>query len=162
MKKIELAKIINTHALKGELKLELYTDFPFERFIKGKRLFIDEKEVIVDDFRIYKNNGYIKFLDFNSINDVEIFKNKIITINIDEIPDLDDGYYFFQLKGLIVKTKERTLGEVVDIIQGVAQNLLKVKKSDGKTFYIPYVECFVKDINLNNKEITVELIEGLE
>lgn len=161
MDKIEIAKIINTHALKGELKVELYTDFPFERFKENQKVFIRNDELIVKSFRMYKNYGYVKFINYNNINDVEKFKNEIISIEKKYINLKDNEFYFFQLKGLEVKNKDIKLGKVIDIIKGNAQNVLKVQKNDNNTFYVPYVDFFIKEINLKDGYILINVIKGL-
>lgn len=161
MNKIKIAKIINTHALKGELKLELYTDFAEQRFQPEQVLWIGNTKVVVESFRLYKQHGYVKFKSYNNINLVEQFKNQMIEIEKEYIHQLEDGeYYFFELKGLKVFHQNELIGKVLDVIEGVAQNLLLIG-DENNSFYIPYVDAFVKNIDLEQDMIEVNLIEGI-
>ncbi len=161
MEKIKIAKIINTHALKGELKLELYTDFGFERFKKGQELFVENELLEVSSYREYRGFGYVKFNSFDDINKVLKFKNKYIFINRNDIKDLEDGYYFFQLKGLEVFNNNEMIGTIIEIEEGIAHHNLRIKLKDNeKTILVPYIDNFVKEINLDEKKIILSLIEG--
>lgn len=74
MEKIIIAKIVNTHALKGELKLKLLTDYPLERFKINQEIMIkindQYQNFIVDSFRMHKDLGYLKLKGYTNINQV--------------------------------------------------------------------------------------------
>ncbi|MDY6062548.1 MAG: ribosome maturation factor RimM [Erysipelotrichaceae bacterium] len=165
MEKIKIAKIINTHALKGELKLDLYTDFPFERFKKGNVLSIffnnQHQEVIVEKFRIFKNFGYIIFKGYEDINRVLPFKNHDIYIDDDQVDELDDGYYFHELIGLeVFDETNNSLGIVNEVVEGVTHNNIRVISSQHQ-FLVPFIDEFIIDVDLNAQKIVIKLIEGL-
>lgn len=162
---IKVGKIINTHALKGELKIESYTDFPIERFKKGNNLKIDfenlDVDVIIKNFRLYKNFVYLIFENYENINLVEKFKGLELFISKENILDLEDGYYFFQLKGLKCFDQNNIfIGEVIDIYEGINHNNLVI--FHDKKYMVPINDFFVKEINLKEKKIVINLIEGLK
>ena len=53
------------------------------------------------------------------------------------------------------------MGTVVRMEASAAQNLIRLKKPDGKQALIPYIDVFVKQVDLQAKTITLDLIEGL-
>ena len=165
MEKIKLAKIINTHGIKGEVKLALYTDFPFERFKKDQIVILkkedEELELVVKAFRMHKEFGLLKFKDYNNINDVLSFKNYDIYIKRSDIKSLASGYYFFELKNLKVYDEANNyLGTVSDVRSGIKLNYLVVS-NEKKDYLVPYNDFFIKKVNLNEEYIIINKIEGL-
>lgn len=165
MKYIKIGKIINTHALKGEMKIELYTDFSLERFKKGNKLKIDldnlSEEVIIKSFRLYKKFAYIVFEGYEDINLVEKFKGLDLFISQEYIKNLEDGYYFFQLKGLKCFDQQNNfIGDVIDVYEGIKHNNLVILHD--KKYMVPINDFFIKKIDLNDKKIIINLIEGLK
>jgi 16S rRNA processing protein RimM len=81
-----------------------------------------------------------------------------------DIEAIDDeaGHYIVDLIGCAIVNEEgQALGVVNDVLQHTAQDLYEVKGLDGKLFYIPVVDAFVKEIDIAAKRITVQMIEGL-
>ena len=70
-----------------------------------------------------------------------------------EKKELEEGLYYYEdLKGLIVKDIDgKIIGSVIDIYDQSYQINLKIKKNDGKTFYLPFVDAIVKEIKLEEK-----------
>lgn len=159
---LKIGKIVNTHALKGELKIKSFTDFFQQRFKEGITQYIYfENEyipVIVRKARQHKNLIYVFYENLNHINDVEKYKNCDLFVKREEIHELEeDAYYFHELVGCSVFNDENNLGEVVEVLDYPAQQILVVGKNK---MMIPFVEAFVKEVDTKNKKITVQLIEG--
>lgn len=98
-----------------------------------------------------------------NINQVERYKGCELAVDQEALPPLAEGeYYFFQLKGLkAIDPQGNELGTVVRMEASAAQNLIRLKKPDGKQALIPYIDVFVKQVDLQAKTITLDLIEGL-
>ena len=167
MKKVVIGKIVNTFGIRGELKVVPDTDFIEERFAPGSELFLcseeGEKTVRVVSAREHKGLLILLLEGATNINQVEKYKGAELAVDRDALPPLAEGeYYFFQLKGL--KAVDRTgneLGTVLRIEASAAQNLIRLKKPDGKEALIPYIDVFVKGVDLTQGTITLDLIEGL-
>ena len=75
---LSIGKIVNTHGIRGELKVMPNTDSLEERFAKGNEVFIHYgKDTIyfeIDSFRIHKGCVLVTFKDHHHINDVEKYK----------------------------------------------------------------------------------------
>ena len=98
-----------------------------------------------------------------NINQVERYKGCELAVDQEALPPLAEGeYYFFQLKGLkAIDPQGNELGTVVRMEASAAQNLIRLKKPDGKQALIPYIDVFVKQVDLQAKTITLDLIEGM-
>ena len=164
MDKVRVGKILNTFGLHGELKTEIITDFPEERFQKGKTLivFYDGKEehLIVKSVRYHKNNALLLFEGLEDINLVEKYKGLDLFISTESIEPLDDGFYTFELIDLDVYADGKKIGTVAEVESYPAQTILRVKKEDGE-FLLPFVDAFVEEVDLDNRRIDIVHMEGL-
>ena len=164
---LKVGKIVNTHALQGEVRVISNSDFKEERFKVGSELFIDYNDsyipVTIKSHRVNKNFDLLKFVDMYHINDVEKFKGCEILVDAANLSALDDEeYYFYEIIGCVVKTIDgMILGEVIDIIQTGANDVWVIKRKGEKDVLIPYIYDVVKAVDIENKTITIELLEGL-
>lgn len=152
MKKIKVGKIVNTHGIKGELKVA-FSDI--DLFEKKMTIYIETRNEMkpfsLTDFRIHKNHLLIKLDDYNNINDVELYKTLDIYIDADE-----DEVYYSDLIGYSV-VSDKKIGVVKDIINNTAQDIFVLDNG----IMIPYVDAFIKEINDDEKVININVIDGL-
>ncbi len=167
--KFRIARIVNTFGIRGELKIISETDFEEERFRSGNHLYIIHKEqeieVTVDAVRPQKGCYIISFKEFTNINDVEHFKGGYLAIDPEQQQDLEeDAFYYHQIIGLNVETIEgRQLGTIKEILELGSNDVWVVKRIENgkKDALIPYIDDIVKSVDLENKLVMVELMEGL-
>ena len=168
MRKIAIGRIINTHGLKGEVKVESWSDFDEERYEPGNTLYLDNGEelveVVVETYREHKGYPLVSFKDKRDINLVEQYKGYEIVMDYDDRKPLPEGrYYVDELIGLTCVDEEgNTIGEVLSVEPtNGAQNNLRVEKEDGKQVLIPYVPFYIVEVNKDEGIIVVHVIEGL-
>lgn len=163
MEFVKIGKIINTFGIRGELKVDIYTDFVDERYKKGSTVYIgdDKLAFVMDSYRVHKGFLLIKFKDIDDINLVEKYKNMFIFKSSDDIKPLKDGYYFSDLKGLdVYDDDDKFIGKVLYVQEGIKNNNLRVKVND-KEVLIPFIPVFIKSVSLDEKKIVINNIEGL-
>ncbi|MCL1990168.1 MAG: ribosome maturation factor RimM [Defluviitaleaceae bacterium] len=164
---LKVGKIINTHALQGEVRVISNSDFKAERFKTGSQLFIDYQgthvPVQIKTHRVNKNVDLLKFVDMNHINDVEKYKGCDLLVDATQLGELDETeFYFYEIMGCQVQTTSgEVLGEIIDILQTGANDVWVVKRKGEKDALIPYIEDVVKNVDIENKKVTIELLEGL-
>ena len=167
MEFLTVGKIVNTHALKGELKVVSSSDFTEERFARGNTLYIayenQELEVEIATHRVHKGANLITFKNMNSINDVEKYKGCELLVSMEDLTDLEENeFYYFEIIGCRVQTTEGdVVGEVTEIMQTGANDVWTIKRDGKKDALIPYIEQVVKSINVEEKLIVIEPLEGL-
>lgn len=156
---VYVGEIVNTHGLKGELRI--ISDFKFKDklFIEGRKLYLGKRkqEVLLKSYRKHKNYDMVMFEGINNINDAIIFKNDDVFVKRDEL-DID-GYVDEDIIGLDVYSDGNYIGKVNSIIKNKQEIL--VIENNKKNYLIPFVDEFVKNIDLDKKIISVNLIEGL-
>jgi len=168
MEFVRIGHIINTFGLRGELKVFVMTDFRKDRFHSKKKLsLLNEKtgerfEVTV---KSYRDQGQIIILTTEEINDISIaenYKNWFIEINKEDAP-LPKGMVRLEDLKLcqVFDESNNLLGVVKDIQMYAPTPNMKIEKADGKFFYVPYIDVFVKKVDLENKTIIISPIEGM-
>lgn len=159
--------IVNTHGIKGEVKVKRITDFP-ERFQVGNTLYVQKQEekpipLIVDGHRIHKQFDLLRFEGKHTIQDVEHMKGAYLKIKEEQLTALPDNeYYYHEIIGCHVYTiTGENLGIIDSILSPGANDVWVVKNKEGKEILIPYIEDVVKDVHVHDKKVVIELMEGL-
>lgn len=158
MKFINIGKIVNTHGLKGELRI--LSDFRHKDkvFKKDMKIYVgkEKKEFTINSYRFHKIFDMVTFVGINNINEVEYLKGEFVYINEDDLK-LDNEIYSGKLIDFDVIVDNKLIGKVSEVIDTPANEVLRVDKS----ILIPYVKDFIKDIDTGNKIIYVNNIGGL-
>ena len=167
MDHLEVGKIINTHGLRGEVKVAPWTDTP-DVFEEIKNVFvIKNKEKItleISHVKYQKNNLIIKFKELQDINDAQHLKNFVLYVDRNELGELPEGvYYIADLIGMEVKREDKSsIGVLKDVLQTGANDVYVVERQGEKELLIPVIESVVLSVDTENKEIIVKLPDGLE
>ena len=164
-----VGKIVNTHGIKGEVRVISRTDFAEERYKTGNILYLFQEgkerpvELKITSHRKHKNFDMLTFEGYYNVNQVEPFKEGLLKVPESYLSPLDeDEYYFHEIIGCKVITTDGTeLGTVKEILTPGANDVWVVKAPRGKEVLIPYIKDVVKEINVSDKVITIEPMEGL-
>lgn len=160
---IESGKVVNTHGIKGEIKVVPWCDYPeflceFDIIYIGK----EKTPYNVDSARVHKNTVLIKLSGINTPESANALRNKIVYIDRNEI-ELEEGTYFIQdIIGLTVKNADtgEIYGEIKDVLQTGANDVYEIKNGD-KTYLIPAIENVVIETDINNSVMLIRPLEGL-
>jgi len=164
MEKKKVGKLVNTQGLKGDVRIypSITDATAFETY---EYLYIDgagAEEFYIEKVRYKKNLVICKFEDYDHINDVEKFKGKDVYIPLESDVLYEGEVYIEDLIGCELIDKTRGfVGTVIDVLNYKAHDILVCNSKDGKEFMIPYVDEFVKEEDLEEKVIKLELIEGM-
>lgn len=165
---LNVGKIVNTHGIRGEVRVISQTDFPEERYRKGQRLtlFRENKaplELTVAGHRKHKNFDLLTFEGYPTINDVEPLRDGILKVSKDELSELTENeYYYHEIIGLtVIDEQARELGKIKEILSPGANDVWVVQRKGKKDVLIPYIESVVKQIDLDKGEVHIEIPEGL-
>lgn len=166
-----VGKIVNTQALRGEVRVMATTDFPEERFKIGAILAIFNgnklvETVEVDGHRLHKNFNLLHFKGKDNINDVEKFKGFDLKVagTEREADELDENeFYYDDIIGLeVYTTDEIYLGKVREITSLPSNDVWAVQRPNkGKDILIPYIEDIVLEIDLDDNRVVIDPMDGL-
>lgn len=158
MEFVYVGKIVNTHGIKGEVRI--ISDFEKKDLIFniGCTLYLGkQKEVIeIDSYRKHKNFDMITFNKITNINDVLKYKGLNVYIDRDSLNLNKEEYLMSDLIDMDVYFKEEYIGKINDI----EKNGLNILMVIGNKL-IPYNKHFIKSVSLENKKVILENVEGL-
>lgn len=164
-----VGKIVNTHGIKGEVRVISKTDFPEERYKPGNTLYLfmegkDEPvQVTVGSHRLHKQFHLLQFKEISTLTEAETLKNALIKVPEDQLSPLaEDEYYFHEIIGCDVFSEEGDpIGKVKEILTPGANDVWVVGRPGKKDALIPYIDAVVKNINIKDKTIKIHIMEGL-
>lgn len=162
-----IGEIINTHGIKGEVKVKQITDF-IERFSEGSTVYLKDQSnniqtLTIETFRLHKHHILLRFKELNTLDEVEPLKGLTLYIKHEQLTELEPGeYYYHEIIGCTVQSTEgKKIGVVDSILAPGANDVWVVKNESGKEYLIPYIPLIVKQVDVNKKIVTIELMEGL-
>lgn len=166
---INIGKVVNTHGIRGEIKVLPQTDFPDIRFATGSKLLLVPPEssepltVEVQTAREQKKMFILKLKGFDEINQVEKYKGWALKVtDSDRIPLESDEYYVRDIIGCLVETEEgEQLGEIIDVLSPGANDVWVVRMAKGKELLLPVIDDVVLEVDIGTRKIKVRLMEGL-
>lgn len=162
MELIETGKIVNTHGVRGELKVVPWTDDPAV-FSDFERVTVDKTSYVVRSVRFQGQNVLLKLEGIDDMSAAERLKNKTVYASRADF-DLPEGTYFIaDLMGLSVVEDEtgRELGTITNIFSTGANDVYEITNGDGKQYYIPAIRDCVRSTDLQTKQMRIHVMEGL-
>lgn len=163
----KVGTIVNTHGIRGEVRVIASTDFPEERFQKGNTVYIDNKEhteLEIQTVREHKQFILLSFKDKQNINDIEKYKGMDIMVSEEELQDLDDGeYYYKDIIGSNVVTEDgQAVGQVSEIFETGANDVWVVKRAGKEDLLLPMIDDVILSVDVDAKQVVIDLLEGLD
>lgn len=179
MKYIELGQIVNTHALKGNVKVNVFSE-NVKNIKKYKNIYLKENDKYIEyevlDIKFSKNQAIINFKNIDNKEKAEKLKNKYIYIKKEDLKKLeDDNYYLIDLinskvyekvKNKNSKEKEELIGTLIEVNQNAPTDIYVIKTIEERNInnkymknilMIPAVKEYIKEVDVKNKKIIVDL-----
>ena len=161
---LDTGKIVGTHGIKGELRIEPWCDSP-EFLCAFKRLYLDENgETYVDvKSRPHKNIVLCKIKGVDTIEAAEKLRGRIIYINRNDIA-LDEGVNFVQdLIGLEVRDVDSGIiyGRLTDVLRTGANDVYEITAEGGKKYLAPVIDEVVREISIDGGYVKISPMKGI-
>ena len=165
---LEIGKIVNTHGVKGELKVLPLTDSA-ERFFDLKWAFVGNED---DNLRKYnlekvnlqKNLVIVKFKEINNMNEAELLKGNFIKVDRKNAVKLPENTFFIcDIIGCEVFDEDtgEKLGIIDEVLQTGSNDVYVVKSDTSKEILVPALKTVVKKVSLEDGKIWISLPSGL-
>lgn len=166
MKKyIDTGKILNTHGVKGDLKVDSWCD-SVEVFCTLKKLYLEKKGENIE----YKVTKSVRFKEFvllhlegiDTFEEANLLKNKVIYALREDIPMEEGDYFIADLEGLPVINIDtgKVYGKIAEVIFGAASDIYRIETEKGTEALMPAVPEFVIEVDLE-KGVYIRPIEGM-
>ena len=152
------------HGLRGDVLMDLHTDFP-ERLKTGKTVFVgdDHRPIVFASLRPVAAGMLVRFRGIKSPDDAGQYRNTWVYVLTADRPALPEGeYYHHQLIGLnVVTDKGRELGVLVDVLETGANDVYVVRAADGNEVLLPAIPPVILEVRLADRQMRVHLLDGL-
>lgn len=156
MELVCIGKIVNTHGIKGELRLLSDFEYKDRIFKKDSLIYIENNEYTINSYRFHKIFDMITLNDFTNINEVLHLKNKLVYCKREDLNLKQGEYLIDDLIGLEIYYNNRSYGKVTSIRKDKNPLIVIEKKQ-----LVPYNQNFIKSIDFENKCIILKNCEGL-
>ena len=163
---LAVGMITTAHGLRGEVKVELHTDFP-ERFAPGVEVYLGERLEKATIRSARPHQGQI-LLQFNGVDDraaTDALRSVWIFVPETEAVELEeDIYYVHDIIGLAVQTVDgKPIGTVTDVLFTGANEVYIVAPPDepSREILLPAIADVIKEVDLEQGLMIVELLPGL-
>ena len=163
---IRVGTIINTHGIRGEVKVYPATD-DIKRFSVLEKVFLDEahsrKCLYIENVKYFKQTAILKFTGFDRIEDIEGFKGLDIFVSREDAVPLEEGeYYIADLIDMKVRTVDgEELGILKDVMKTGANDVYIVDSPQYGEVLIPAIPQCIKSVDIETGIMTAELLPGL-
>ena len=159
-----IGEITGVHGIKGDVKVYPLTDSR-DRFFDLKKVYISEEkiEVVVKSVKIHKGLILLQFEGLEDINKVLDFKNQYIYVDDENKVKLPENFFFISdlIDCKVYNTENLYIGTVTNVIQNSANDVYVITSENGKEYLIPAVKAFVTFVDIKNKKIIIDPIEGM-
>ncbi len=162
---LDIGKVINTHGVRGEVKVLPLTDDP-SRYNLLKEVLVEEHDKLekyaIQSVRYHKGFILLKLDNVNNMDDAEKLRNKVLKIHRKDAVKLPEGSYFIcDLIGMKVFSIDRMeLGSIKDILKTGSNDVYVVSYGE-KEILIPALKTVVKSIDIESGKMVVDLPEGI-
>lgn len=154
MRLLETGRIVNTHGVRGGLKIDCSCDTP-EFLRQFGRLYIGDKEFNVTSFKTYKNAAVVTLEGVDDVQAAQALKGKTVSADVSGVKLPEGRFFVADLIGLPVIENGAEIGRLTDVLKLPSHDVYVLE--GGRM--IPNVPEFVKAVDKNG--IYVSLIEGM-
>lgn len=162
----QIGVITQTHGVRGEVKVFPMTD-DVRRFKRLKNVILDTGKTRIDmeieGVKFFKQLVILKFKGYDSINDIEKYKNaKLLVTRENAVKCKKDEFFIADLINTKVMTDDgEELGTLKDVIRTGANDVYEVLRPDGSEVLLPAIRECILNIDAENETITVHIMDGL-
>jgi 16S rRNA processing protein RimM len=162
---IECGKIVSTHGIRGEVKVQPWADSP-DFLCDFRRFYLENgaKPLEAERVRTNKNMVLIKLAGVDNPDDAALFRGKVLYIDREDVTEgEDDGFFIQDLLGLEVRDADtpRVWGKLTDVLFTGANDVYEVTDADGKKRLVPVIPHVVLETSVEDGFIVIRPLEGL-
>lgn len=162
---VQVARIGKPHGIRGEVTVQVLTDAPDERFVRGTEFVVEPAKAGPLTIKSARWNKDILLLGFEEVatrNQAEELRGAKLFIETEELDEDDDeGWYEYELLGLDARVGLQTVGKVTALNTMPVQDLLVIEDAAGREILVPFVEEIVPEVNLEEGYVLLTPPAGL-
>lgn len=156
---LEAGEVVGTHGIQGEVKILPWADGP--EFLLGfKTLYLNGKPYAVRSSRVHKTCVLAKLEGVDTPEQATLLRKQVVTVDRTGVKLPDGAVFIADLIGCRALDDDGSeFGRITDVLTMPSSDVYVVKGE--KTYMIPAVKAFVREINVAEGFVRVHLIEGM-
>jgi 16S rRNA processing protein RimM len=168
-----VGRIARPHGIRGQVVVNLETDFPHERFQPGAEFFVkrsvagtpetaDVQRLVIATVRFHNERPIIGFEGVGDMDAAIALAGSELRIPVEQLAALPpEMFYRHDLVGCAVDTTDgSSIGTVTDVEGTLSGSRLVVTTSRGEVL-VPLAAEICRSIDVSGKRIVIEPPEGL-
>ena len=162
MELIETGKVVGTHGIAGEVKVQAWADSP-EIMLDFEYVYIEGHRFNIEYARIHKNNILYKLFGIDNLNKAELLRNKIIYVERSFF-SLKEGEFFIKdllTLNVVDADTGKNYGVITDVLKTGANDVYELTDSDGIIRMIPAIKQVIIETDIENKIMKIRPLNGL-
>lgn len=164
-KYLEIGKIVGTHGIHGDVKVDSWCDSP-DVICKLKKVYKDgngQANIKVITAKPHKNQAILKLEDINTVELANTLRGTVLYADREDIKIDKDSYFIQDIIGLKVYDVDTNTyyGTVSDVFFTGANDVYEITDDNNKKYLIPVIPSVVIDINIEENEIKLRPIKGI-
>lgn len=165
-----VGRVVKAHGVTGELTVEVRTDDPRGRFVRGAVLRGRpykggvEREYVIESVRTHGDRLLVRFDGVADRDAADALRGTVFLVDSADLPPIEDPdeFYDHQLEGLtVITTAGDEVGTVAEVLHTAAGELLAVRTAEGAEVLVPFVSAIVLSVSLDEQLITIDPPDGL-
>jgi 16S rRNA processing protein RimM len=167
MEKVTLGQIVNVVGLQGELKIKSLSHFSNLRYQKTAAVYIEKQGAMVP-FKVKKHRqqdglDFVMFEGIDNRSAAETLKGLYIFADKEAIQLAKDFFFFGDLVGCeVFTTSNQPVGKVVRVEEFGTQSHLRIQRENKPSLLIPFLNVFIQHVDIQKKQIVVDLWDGMQ
>lgn len=165
---VTVGQIVKPHGVKGEMIVDVYTDFPEKRFQEGARVLVEEEDRVrpltVVRARPHKDRLILRVEEIEDIDEVESLRDRLLVIPETETEELEeDEVYGFELEGYEVLDRDgRSMGTITNVEFPFVNPVLEIECPGRGTVDFPAAPELVEGVDRDKRHIRLRFPPGWE
>ncbi|MFP4077758.1 MAG: ribosome maturation factor RimM [Bacillota bacterium] len=166
MNTIVIGTIKKPHGIKGRVSVRAETDFTDVRFQEGATVFLrcrgELKKTTIQEHGGHRGGEILGFEGIDTVEEAEKLRNCTIEVDAESRHALeDDAFYYDTLEGMSVHYQKKKIGVVKSVMDMPQGAMLRIERPGSKDALVPFMKHFIKEVDEDDKTITLNEIEGL-
>lgn len=153
-----VGKIVSTHGVRGEVKMDIYSDRP-EEIPRLRRIYLNDDPTprAIGQPRGTERQVILKIGGVESRDEAEALRGSVVRVKGNQLSPREEGsFYHYQILGLRVLLEDGTdIGTVQEILETGEVDVYVVRDERGSEQLFPALADVVLDINPGNGTMLV-------
>ena len=162
MEKVYIGKVVNTHGIKGEIRILSHFPYKEKAFRIGNHLIIEDEEYEIKTYRVHKDYDMVTLNNYQNINEVLFLIKKEVYIQKEELDLGEEEILDEELIEYTVLTNDGKRGIIKEIFLASKENkILRIMLDKKQEVLVPLKSPMVQKIDKKKKIVQIELIKGM-